>query len=298
MAKLRLLVAVGLAVVLAACGRSEDSKPDLLLVSARDSDYAIYVLNEDGSAQKRLTANDAVQSANGAFFQVEADWAPDGRRIAFASRRRGSFDIYVMNADGTDTRRLTATGDDDDNPTWSPDGRRLAFNRAGDIYAMNADGTNVRRVTADLDPQTDPAWSPDGEWIAYVRGSQGTVGVDLRELWLVQPDGGRNQALTTMGVSSYSPAWSPDSARIAFATNVASTRFDIYTIGLDGEDEQRVTDTAEDTFEPAWSPDGKTIAYSEDGAIYVIDVAGAAATRITDKANNDSSPAWSPLSTG
>ena len=88
---------------------------------------------------------------------MEADWAPDGRRIAFASRRRGSLDIYVMNADGTDTRRLTATGDDDDNPTWSPDGRRLAFNRAGDIYAMNADGTNVRRVTADLDPQTDHA---------------------------------------------------------------------------------------------------------------------------------------------
>ena len=110
MAKLRLLVAVGLAVVLAACGRSEDSKPDLLLVSARDSDYAIYVLNEDGSAQKRLTANDAVQSANGAFFQVEADWAPDGRRIAFASRRRGSVRLVTERRMDRLRKRLAGNG--------------------------------------------------------------------------------------------------------------------------------------------------------------------------------------------
>ena len=298
MTKLNLLaassLAVSLALALAACGRSGDSIPDLLLVSARDGDYATYVLNADGSAQKRLTENPAHRSSNGVFFQVEADWSPDGRRIAFASRRHGSFDIYVMNADGTGTRRLTATSDDDDNPTWSPDGRRLAFNRAGDIYVMRADGTGVRRVTVDVDPQTDPAWSPDGTWIAYVRGSQGTVGVDLRELWLVQPDGKRNHALTTMGVSSYSPAWSPDSTRIAFATDVDGNQFDIDTIGVNGSGRQRVTASAEDTFEPTWSRDGKTIAYSEEGAIYVTDAAGAATRRITDETNNDSSPAWRP----
>ena len=299
MTKLHLLarpsLAVSLALAVAACARSGDSRPDLLVASARAGDYAIYVLNADGSAQTRLTENAAARSSNGVFFQVEPDWSPDGRSIAFASRRGGSFDIYVMNADGTGTRRLTATSDDDDNPTWSPDGRRLAFNRAGDIYVMSADGTGVRRVTVEMDPQTDPAWSPDGKWIAYVRGSQGTVGVDLRELWLVQPDGKRNHALTTMGVSSYSPAWSPNSTRVAFATNVESTQFDIYTIGVNGTGLQRVTVNAEDTFEPAWSPDGKTIAYSEGGAIYVTDAAGKTAKRITDETNNDSSPAWSPV---
>ena len=105
MTKLHLLatpsLAVSLALALAACGRSGDSRPDLLLVSARDGDYAIYVLNADGSAQTRLTENAAGRLSNGVFFQVEPDWSPDGQRIVFASRRHGSFDIYVMNADGT-----------------------------------------------------------------------------------------------------------------------------------------------------------------------------------------------------
>jgi len=265
MTKLNLLaassLAVSLALALAACGRSGDSIPDLLLVSARDGDYATYVLNADGSAQKRLTENPAHRSSNGVFFQVEADWSPDGRRIAFASRRHGSFDIYVMNADGTGTRRLTATSDDDDNPTWSPDGRRLAFNRAGDIYVMRADGTGVRRVTVDVDPQTDPAWSPDGTWIAYVRGSQGTVGVDLREVWLVQPDGKRNHALTTMGASSYSPAWSPDSTRIAFACMVETLNSDICAVRSDGTGLVRLTLDPSWDAEPAWSPEGDKIAF-------------------------------------
>ena len=263
MTKLHLLatstLAVSIPLALAACGRSGDSRPDLLLVSARAGDYAIYVLNADGSAQTRLTENAADTLSNGVFFQVEPDWSPDGRRIAFASRRRGSFDIYVMNAAGTGTRRLTDTSDDDDNPTWSPNGRRLAFNRAGDIYVMSADGTGVRRVTADMDPQTDPAWSPDGKWIAYVRGSQGTVGVDLRELWLVQPDGKRNHALTTTGVSNYSPAWSPDSTRVAFATNVESTQFDIYTIGVDGNDSSELPPAPRTPSSPRGRPTGRRL---------------------------------------
>ena len=93
-----------------------------------------------------------------------------------------------MDADGTNTRRLTSTSEDDGHPTWSPDGRRIAFERGvpGDIFVMNADGSGARRLGSDTCDETQPAWSPDGRWIAYSRRAPGTT---LRELWLVRPDG-------------------------------------------------------------------------------------------------------------
>ena len=52
-----------------------------------------------------------------------------------------------MNADGTGTTRLTSTKENDTHPTWSPDGSQIAFARDGDIYVMNADGSNARRIS-------------------------------------------------------------------------------------------------------------------------------------------------------
>ena len=96
-----------------------------------------------------------------------------------------------MDADGSDTRRLTSTKDDDSQPTWSPDGKRIVFARgaSGRLFVMNADGSGARRVTDELAEETEPAWSPDGRWIAYVQKDPGS---SIRELWLVRPDGSRS----------------------------------------------------------------------------------------------------------
>jgi TolB protein len=80
-----------------------------------------------------------------------AAWSPDSRRIAFHSDRDGEMEIYVMNADGTDTRRLTTNPTDDSYPSWSPDGKRIAFMRVvlghNQVFTMNADGSGARRLT-------------------------------------------------------------------------------------------------------------------------------------------------------
>lgn len=72
-------------------------------------------------------------------------------KIAFASRRDGNDEIYVMDADGANPTRITFHPACDVGPAWSPDGARLAFTSRRDgnfeIYSMNADGTNVRRLT-------------------------------------------------------------------------------------------------------------------------------------------------------
>ncbi|CAN5120714.1 hypothetical protein BH09ACT13_BH09ACT13_10620 [soil metagenome] len=294
----RLLVATGIALFLAACGGEEEARPDLAFVSTRDGDYAIFEMNSDGKAERRLTdANPDTSSPAGLFFQIEPAWSPDGTRIAFSSRRAGTFDIYVLNADGTGTRLLTSTKENDSHPTWSPEGNQIAFARSGsgDIYVMNADGSDIRRILDPLAEEADPAWSPDGAWIAYVRKTPDSL---VQEVWLARPDGSERHALTSQAAKTFTPAWSPDSKRIAFATNVGDTQFDIYTIGVDGKGLRRLTVSKDDTFEPSWSPDGTTIAYSEGGAIYLTDAAGEAADRITDGANNDSSPVWNPVPAG
>jgi Tol biopolymer transport system component len=281
------------ALLLAGCGGNGEPRPDLIIVSTRDGDYAIYALNADGGRQKRLTeAVGDPKSAKGLFFQTDPTWSPDSRRIAFASKRSGSFDIYVMNADGTGTRPLTSSRVDDARPTWSPDGSRIAFERGtpAEIYVMNADGSDAHAVTRDPAADNQPAWSPDGRWIAFVRR---VAGAEQRELWLMRPDGTGRRTLTSLNGASFSPAWSPDSSRIAFAANRGGQFFDIYIIGVDGKGLRRLTRTGHDAFEPAWSPDGRTIAFSRGGAIVMIDLDGNE-EEVTDRDNNDSSPAWNP----
>jgi Tol biopolymer transport system component len=293
----RVLGAAALAVVLAflaaSCGGSGGARPDMLLVSTRDGDYAIYELDADGSNQHRLTdADNGSDEAAAVFFQIDPAWAPDATRIAFASRRGTSFDIYSMLADGSDTQQLTSTKDNDVHPTWSPDGKSIAFTRSpGRIYVMNADGGGERRLTKSLAEEADAAWSPDGEWVAFTRR---TPGSPVREIWLAHPDGTGARAVTHFGQTIYGPTWSPDSKRLAFAGDLDGTVYDIYSVDLQGGSVTRYTQSRSDAFEPAWSPDGQTIAFSRDGAIELIDPDGNI-TRLTDPADNDSSPAWNPV---
>ena len=87
-------------------------------------------------------------------------------RIAFVSKRVGNWEIYVMNADGSDQRNITNNPGLDSHPSWSGDGSRIVFasDRDGDrnIYAMDPDGSNVVRLTDSPGVDHMPALSPDG----------------------------------------------------------------------------------------------------------------------------------------
>lgn len=293
----RPLLALGTALLLASCGGSSDADPDLLLVSTRDGDYAIFSLSTTEGDERRLTKTEVDASTpRGLFFQIEPAWSPDGSTIAFASKRSGGFDLYAMSAAGSGTRRLTSTREDDGQPTWSPDGERIAFVRgaSGRLFVMDADGSGARRLTGDEAEENEPAWSPDGSTVAYSRRVPGS---SVRELWLMRPDGSRRRQLTKLGGIAQAPAWSPDGRRLAFSANVEGDRFDIYTVGADGKDVRLVT-SGEDSFEPAWSADGRTIAFSEGGAIVAIDVETGEERMLTEPEHNDSSPVWRPGSTG
>ena len=91
-------------------------------------------------------------------------WSPDGKRIAVVSGRDGNSEIYVIDADGANPKRLTHNAADDLWPSWSPDGAKIAFasQRYGnwEIYMMDADGGNPVRLTDSPEKDTQPSWSP------------------------------------------------------------------------------------------------------------------------------------------
>jgi TolB protein len=88
-------------------------------------------------------------------------WSPDGRQIAFASERDGGWEVYVMDADGSNQRQLTKDNVFSFLPAWSPDGTRIAFISARGttwgVYIMDADGSN-RRWLVDNAAYFRPAW--------------------------------------------------------------------------------------------------------------------------------------------
>ncbi len=140
----------------------------IIYSSDKTGNQEIYTSNPDGTDEIQITYTDTDESY--------PSWSPDGTQIAFiissglwnSDASVLTFEIYVMNADGSDWRQLTDNDALDGNPRWSPDGSQLLFasDRADaghfDIYVMNADGTNVRQVTHTPAGTTaiNPIWVP------------------------------------------------------------------------------------------------------------------------------------------
>lgn len=291
MRRFALLVLVLFAV--AGCGSGAAPPTDLLFVSTRDGDYAIYGVAADGGHEHRVTKGRGDPSSpRGLFFAIEPAWSPDGRLIAFVSKRDGVSHVYVMNADGTGVRRLTDARAEDGGPTWSPDGRRIAFAREGALFVVDSAGGAARRLgRAFAGRVADPTWSPDGKSIAFDYRPD-----NFQEIWVVGADGRHARQLTKLRVLSGYPSWSPDGRRLAFQSNAEGGHFEIYSVALAGGAVLRETTSSIDTIEPAWSPNGKEIAFSRDGAIWTVDRAGN--ERKLSSGDNDSAPAWRPASTG
>ena len=222
------------------------------------------------------------------------------RRIAFTSDRDGNYEIYSMDEDGANVRRLTNNLEPDGHPSWSPDGKRLAFVSSregpGAIYLMNADGSNVVRIPNVTGNVAEPAWSPDGTKVAYTAYTN-SISYST-EIYVANADGTGTPVNVTNNVGEdFEPAWSPDGGRIAFTSRRDNGTYSVYVMNADGTGVRRVVDSY--SRDPSWSPDGTKIAYAEGVDLRLaVAVVGADGTnkRLLTPATSfafDSTPAWS-----
>ena len=242
-------------------------------------------------------------------------------QIAFASDRDGNSEIYVMDADGGNPRRLTNNRADDWSPVWSPDGKQIAFISdrdghprrripdwfASEIYVMDADGGNQLNLTDHPADDRSPSWSPDGKRIVFESDRDNDKGHNI-EIYVMDADGSNQINLTNNLTMDEDPSWSPDGKRIAFTAqreghvvhNLDITD-EIYVMDADGGNQQRLTENRNNDWDPSWSPDGKRIAFMADRKgdldkfdIYVMDADGGNQQKLTNHRDWDGSPSWSP----
>jgi len=233
--------------------------------------------------------------------RVEEEPAGTGR-IAFCSNREGNWHIYVMNCDGSGTRRLTDSPAANRSPSWSPDGKKIAFvsHRDGnpEIYVMNADGSEQKRLTHNPAHDGDPSWSPDGK-IAFCSRRDRNA-----DIYIMNADGTEQTRLTKNPRWDQNPSWSPDGKKIAFEfTRDGAHSYDIYVVNADGSEQKNLTNHWHFDQTPAWSPDGKKIAFASSrdskandirSEIYVMNADGTEIRRLTNSPAFDMKPSWSP----
>jgi len=209
-------------------------------------------------------------------------WSPDGRQLVFVSTRSGSPQVYVMNADGSEVRRLTHRDGYDGDPSWSPDGSEIVFcsDRSGnsDIWRMDPDGGNPRNLTDH--PANDcstPSWSPDGEWLTFVSTRDGDWQAhpeDNYEIYRMRRDGSEQTRLTHFrGYDlATAQAWTPDGKEVVFCSSGDHPyepegkdrfeHFDLYKIAIESGEVTQLTFAREEDSYPYVSPDGQWVYYS------------------------------------
>ena len=272
-------------------------------VASDFTDFNIADMRIDGSGRRLLTSSPS--------FDIAPDYSPNGRKIAFTSGRSAPVgseggaaysEIYVMNADGSNVRRITNNvGLSDSSPSWSPNGRSLVIGRGTgdgphDLWVIDL-ATGVERQLTDS-PDTEegsPDWSADGRRIVF-HGDLAEPG--NFDVYSIRPDGTGLRRLTRNVAFDGDAHLSRDGDWIVFGSD-RNANADVYLMRSDGNGVRRVTRDPSFDAQPVFSPGGRSIAFIRevDGVndVFTMRVDGTRLRNLTNTPElNEFEPDWQP----
>jgi TolB protein len=225
-------------------------------------------------------------------------------KIAFVSDRdtpakgRKAKELYVMDYDGHNPKRVTVNRSLNILPAWSPDGRALAYvsYRQGqpDIFAAFIYEARNQNLTSGRGQSFAPSWSPDGKRVAYSSNRGGNM-----DIWVANADGSGGRRLTETPALDTAPTWSPTGQEIAFTSDRGGTP-QLYVMDSEGLNVRRLTTVGNWNDAAAWNPSKQfsEIAYTariEGGfEIAVMDLASRQVRQVTLGRGSCEYPSWAP----
>ncbi len=240
---------------------SVGNSPDTILpgriafTSWRYTNSDIFIMDPSSPSQPLRLTNDTSVDEHPVI-------SPDGKTVAFDSKRSGNFNIYDIQIGQNDVQTITSDNRGGVNPTWSSDGKQIAFSTAGfgaqQIYEVNVASKATQLVSlSNASSDTNPAWSPVDNTIAYESTKDGG-----HDIFVIFSNGLGSRNLTEGKGDNYDPAWSPDGKQIAFTSNRSGgNNFEIYVMDANGSNIRRLTYSRFKDEQPTWSPDGQYIAF-------------------------------------
>jgi TolB protein len=234
-------------------------------------------------------------------------WSPDGRRISFVSSRAGSFDLWVMNADGSNPERLTDHPANDYDPIWTPDGQAMIFSSdrdsRSDLYRLHLKDRRVDRLTHHFVGRAImPNVSPDGRSVAFAAQTLQRLQFWEYQVHVLDLTTGKTRAVDNSGAACW-PSWSPDGRQLANVL-LAKEPSTIQVRNADGSGARELPPMPNLWhYYPDWSNDGKWIALSvsprhhqgEDWDLALAPADGSRPpVRLTVGPGNDRLPDWRP----
>jgi TolB protein len=235
-------------------------------------------------------ANDLVRLRNGkpSTFLTQ---------IAFASNRSaGKYEIWLMDWDGGNQRKISSHNALSILPSWSPDNERMVYTSfvrgTSDMYIINRRGGGRIRLPSGVNLNTSATFSPVGNDIAFV----GSIGGNP-DIYLIKDDGTNLRRLTSQTSIESTPEWSPNGRQISFTSGRSGTP-QIYVMDAEGSNVRRISfDEGGWNDDATWSPDGEQMAYTSrvNGRfqIRIANVITRESGIVAGEGSNEQ-PTWSP----
>lgn len=276
------------------------SKEQLLFTSKRDGNFEVYRMNDDGTNVSNLSNHSATDyglnwSPDGKYILFYSDrtgneevwrmhndgtnlvnlthapsseraasYSPNGQTIVFTSDRDNKTkDLYLMDSNGANVRRLTNNKVYCESPEWTNDGKQIVYtmlvqrdstdqNFNGEIFIINADGSNQRRLTNRDGFDSGADISPDGKKISFYGKSE----LGNYDIFIMNLDGSDIMNLTNDQIEDYSPSWSSDGNWVSF-TSGNSTNYDIWKMNVYTKEKIRLTTQPKRDETPYYRPQRK-----------------------------------------